>query len=225
MKTQLLDYSLPEERIAKRPPESRDAGKMLTLTQEGMVDGWVRQLIEQIEPGDLVVLNETKVRKARLDVYRPRHENGGGAKVELLLLGMLAQGTWEALGKANKAIQVGDIFELHDSRFTVVNKSDDGTLELKVEGDVEALLQDYGVMPIPPYLRRKSDESDNERYQTVFARELGSAAAPTAVARVLSEDEKVARVSVKTWIGQDVSERLFSLKVNDAGRWQVLSVQ
>ncbi len=209
MKTELLNYSLPQERIASRPPLSRDAGKMLKVTEQGCSDGWVKSFVDEIKAGDLVVLNQTKVRRARLDVYRPKSEQGGGAKVELLLLGVLAQGTWEALGKANRPIHPGDEFLLEELRFQVVDKSSDGTLELAINGDIESVLNERGAMPIPPYMKRKGDHEDIERYQTVFAQELGSAAAPTAglhlteeaLAGLLAKGVNIARVRLHVGIG------------------------
>lgn len=180
MRTDLLDYDLPQELIAVRPPETRDGGRMCVVGEGGVRHDWVRNLPQELAPGDLVVLNNTKVRRARLLCTRPRQGSFGGGRAELLFLHPDASGRWVALGKANRPLLVGDKLESRALKMTVSGRGDDGTLFLDTEGDVESALLEEGTMPIPPYMQRGGDEADVTRYQTVFARELGSAAAPTA---------------------------------------------
>jgi S-adenosylmethionine:tRNA ribosyltransferase-isomerase len=104
----------------------------------------------------------------------------GGARVELLFLHPFGDGRWAALGKGNRPFRVGDQLRSATLTVRVSSKEADGTLLLAPEGDVESVLLEEGLMPIPPYMDRPGDEADVERYQTVFAEELGSAAAPTA---------------------------------------------
>ncbi len=192
MKTELFDYELREELIAQRPPEARDGARMLVLGQGGIEHTFVRTLADRIPEGSLVVLNETRVRRARLACRRPRSEGGGGGRAELLLLGPLADGTWRALGRANKPLRDGDRLEATGLDITISGREADGTLRVTLTETgakdavsapseaVEALIERHGEMPIPPYMRRDADVADVERYQTVFARKLGSVAAPTA---------------------------------------------
>ncbi len=194
MKTELFDYELREELIAQRPPDARDGARMLVLGREGVGHTFVRELAERIPEGSLVVLNETRVRRARLACRRPQVAGGGGGRAELLLLGPLPDGKWRALGRANKPLKPGDRLEAAGLDITVVGREADGTLCVSLHETqagleahsgassetVEALLERHGEMPIPPYMRRDADVADVERYQTVFARKLGSVAAPTA---------------------------------------------
>lgn len=180
MRTDLLDYALPPELIATRPPARRDGGRLCVVERDGVRHGRVAALADEIQPNDLVVLNRTKVRKARLVAERPRTETGGGGRVELLFLHETPDGLWVALGKANRPFRGGDEILATDLRLVVERKDPDGTLLLRAEGDVERYLEDRGTMPIPPYMQRCGDEEDEGRYQTVFSEELGSAAAPTA---------------------------------------------
>lgn len=195
VKTDLFDYELPEERIAKHPLERRDGARMLVLSKAGVEHSFVDQLGDEVPAGALVVLNETRVRRARVACHRPRTATGaGGGKAELLLLEPTADGTWRALGRANRPLRVGDRLEPEGSGsevawFEVMGKEGDGTLVVGPRDRygvgvpprrLEEALERLGAMPIPPYLKRPAEENDNERYQTVFARQLGSVAAPTA---------------------------------------------
>lgn len=182
MRTELFDYHLPEELIAKRPTEERDGARMCVVGPEGLRHGRVAQFVEELSEGDLLVLNETRVRRARLYCHRPTlgDGQGGGGRVELLFLRPLRDGLWEALGKSNRPLCPSDELVGPEVRLTVVERDSAGILSVKVDGDLEGALLRAGSMPIPPYLSRPADSDDVERYQTVFARELGSAAAPTA---------------------------------------------
>lgn len=187
MRTELFDYELPLELIATRPPTRRDGGRLCVVEKHKVRHGMVSDLGAEIQPNDLVVLNRTKVRKARLVCERPRTLNGGGARVELLFLNQNSQGLWVALAKANRPLRRGDEILSPGLRIEVADKVQDGTILLDTFGDVEAELERHGTMPIPPYMQRSGDDQDEGRYQTVFSEELGSAAAPTASLHLTSE--------------------------------------
>jgi len=195
VRTDLFDYDLPEGLIADAPPESRDQGRMCVVLEHELVHALVRDFPQQLAAGDLVVLNETKVRRARLHGRRevalePGRE--GGAKVEFLFLERLARAadgseTWSALGKANRPLRLGDRVRCDRLVLEVVSRGAGGLLELRAAGDVDRVLEEQGELPIPPYMRRAADARDHTRYQTVFAAHLGSAAAPTAGLHVTPE--------------------------------------
>jgi S-adenosylmethionine:tRNA ribosyltransferase-isomerase len=154
---------------------------MLCLNEREVVHGEVRDFASHLREHDLLVINETKVRKARLLCHRPHLSPGaGGGKVELLFLHEVEPQVWAALGKANRPLRPGDQLFAVDLKLKVERRDDDGTLAIRVEGDLDGALLAGGSMPIPPYMDRASDADDDERYQTVFAQALGSAAAPTA---------------------------------------------
>lgn len=181
MRTDLLDYHLPNELIATRPPEGRSDGRLCVVGRDELHHEQVSSFVEHVGPDDLLVLNETRVRKARLYVHRPRTaEGGGGARVELLFLHPVGDARWVALGKANRPLRPGDHLAGFGLQLCVSERGPDGTLVIDVDGDLESVLMAHGGMPIPPYMNREADEDDVERYQTVFAKTLGSAAAPTA---------------------------------------------
>jgi S-adenosylmethionine:tRNA ribosyltransferase-isomerase len=175
-----LDYSLPAGLIAQHPAERRDRARMLVLDRAAasLTDAVVADLPDWLRAGDVLALNETRVRPARLWV---RREPGGG-RVELLFV-RVEQGAWSALARPARKAPPG-------ARL----RSEDGALELEVlaagergerrvrvvRGEVEAELQAAGETPLPPYIRRPVEPEDRERYQTVFARVPGAVAAPTA---------------------------------------------
>jgi S-adenosylmethionine:tRNA ribosyltransferase-isomerase len=181
VRTTLFDYKLPPECIARRPHERRDGGRLCVVERHGVQHRLVRDLVDLVDERDLIVVNETKVRKARLLCSRPKNsEGGGGARVELLFLHREEGNFWQALGKANRPLRVGDCLVAWDLTISIEARLPNGTLRVDVDGDLEAALEAQGTMPIPPYMDRAGDERDVERYQTVFASRLGSAAAPTA---------------------------------------------
>ncbi|HYJ08325.1 MAG TPA: tRNA preQ1(34) S-adenosylmethionine ribosyltransferase-isomerase QueA [Polyangiaceae bacterium] len=185
LRTEELDYELPDELIARRPLAERDASRLLVLDrgsiQHRAIKDWPALLPERA----LVVLNDTRVRRARM--FGQRRESGG--KVELLLLGRhpeLESGAegevWEALGRASKPLRQGLWLDAGALACQVLEKRDDGTLLLAISAAraVEQILAEQGRVPIPPYLGRDDDEDDVTRYQTVYAERVGSVAAPTA---------------------------------------------
>jgi S-adenosylmethionine:tRNA ribosyltransferase-isomerase len=182
LRTALFDYELPESRIARHPPSERDQARLLVLDQGRVEHRRVPDLAELIPAGALVVVNDTRVRHARVLAERA----GTGGAVELLLLAKLESGgdaeLWEALGRANKPLRPGASViapAFHAEVREVVGR---GLLRVAVraEGGVEGWLAANGRVPLPPYLGRADELEDRERYQTVFADKLGSSAAPTA---------------------------------------------
>jgi len=180
LKTALFDYALPERSIAARPLPERDAARLLVVGEQGFEHRAVRDFAELVPAGALVVLNDTRVRRARVLA----NKRGSGGKVELLLLERLGDDgqreRWRALGRANKALRVGTELEAPGLDARVEATGELLEVSLAADGGVERWLEQSGHVPIPPYLGRLDEPSDGERYQTLFAAKLGSAAAPTA---------------------------------------------
>ena len=179
MKTSDFWYDLPEELIAQTPLQQRDSSRMLVLDKvTGKVDHrHFYDILEYLNPGDCLVLNDSRVLPARLLGHRPT----GGA-VEVLLLRDLGDKKWECLCKPGRKMQVGHqvIFGNGELTATVVEVQETGNrvIEFHYEGIFLEVLERLGKMPLPPYI--KEELADQERYQTVYSREVGSAAAPTA---------------------------------------------
>ena len=180
MNTADFDFDLPEELIAQAPLEKRDASRLLVVDKETGVfsDQHFDQIIDQLQPGDALVMNNTRVLPARLYGIKP--ETGG--HVELLLLKNVQGDDWEVLAKPAKRLRVGAQISFGDGRLTatVVDELDHGgrIVRFGYEGIFLEVLESLGEMPLPPYIHEKL--ADRERYQTVYAKENGSAAAPTA---------------------------------------------
>ena len=180
MNTADFDFDLPEELIAQTPLEKRDASRLLVVDKETGVfsDQHFDQIIDQLQPGDALVMNNTRVLPARLYGIKP--ETGG--HVELLLLKNTQDDDWEVLAKPAKRLRVGSQISFGDGRLTatVVEELDHGgrIVRFGYEGIFLEVLESLGEMPLPPYIHEKL--ADRERYQTVYAKENGSAAAPTA---------------------------------------------
>jgi len=174
-----FDFELPEHLIAKKPLGQRDASRLLCLSDsdDTIVDGLIRDLAQLVQPGDVWVLNDTKVIPARL----VGHKKSGG-KVEVLLLEAMDQpNVWLAWGKANKPLKPDTVIEFTDGFSARVLKRDGKNIEvLLIAEDVGAAIESFGHMPLPPYIDRSDTEEDKARYQTVFARHAGAVAAPTA---------------------------------------------
>lgn len=179
-KTQSYDYILPEELIAQSPIEPRDASRLMVLRRnEGTVEHRrFRDIVEYLDPGDLLVANDTRVIPARL-----RGKKGSGGEVEIFLLAPLDEESkkWKALVKPGRRVRAGQLIFLNCG-IRVVIESDlpEGirVVSFPDEVDVMALLKEFGEVPLPPYIRKK--DLPFERYQTVFAKNDGSVAAPTA---------------------------------------------
>jgi len=175
-----FDFDLPEQLIAKKPLQERDASRLLSLSDSSdkpFLDGLIRDLPGLVRPGDLWVLNDTKVIPARLVGQKP-----SGGKAEVLLLEPTDQtDVWYAWGKSNKPMKPGTIVSFSDSFSAEVLKRDGKNIEVRlIAEDVPAAIESFGHMPLPPYIDRPDTEEDKARYQTVFAKHAGAVAAPTA---------------------------------------------
>jgi S-adenosylmethionine:tRNA ribosyltransferase-isomerase len=177
-----FDYALPEELIAQEPVTPRDASRLLVLPAEGAPEHRVfADLDRLLAPGDLLVFNDTKVIPARLVGHK-----ASGGKVELLLCEPLDGGAgrrWRAMGQASKVVREGARLAFDGLSARVLAAEGEGfyLVELDREGaELEAALARAGRIPLPPYIRREPGELDRARYQTIWARAPGSAAAPTA---------------------------------------------
>ncbi len=180
LKVDLFDFHLPEELIAQTPLEQRDASRLMVLNKEtgNVKHHMFHDLLDYVQEGDCLVLNDTRVLPARL--FGTKEDTG--ANIEVLLLKQTQGDTWETLVKPAKRVKEGTVISFGDGRLTAICKetSDQGgrLLEFNYEGIFYEILEQLGEMPLPPYIKERLD--DQERYQTVFAREQGSAAAPTA---------------------------------------------
>lgn len=180
MNTNDFDFELPEELIAQTPLEVRDSSRLLILNREkqSMTDSHFDAILDQLHPGDALVMNNTRVLPARL--YGEKPDTHG--HVELLLLKNTEGDQWEVLAKPAKRLKVSTQVSFGDGRLmaTVVEELEHGgrIVEFSYDGIFLEVLESLGEMPLPPYIHEKLD--DRERYQTVYAKENGSAAAPTA---------------------------------------------
>ena len=179
MKTSDFFYERPEELIAQIPVEPRDSSRLMVYhRKDGRVEDRIfRDIIEYLRPGDALVINETRVLPVRL-IGRKR---GGSAEVECLLLKRLDGNRWEALIRPAKRLREGMYVDFsEDLCCSIEEKRDEGIaiLNFEYEGVFENLLEEYGAAPLPPYIHQENP--DKKRYQTVYARINGSAAAPTA---------------------------------------------
>ena len=179
MKTHDFWYDLPEELIAQTPLQQRDSSRLLVLDRQSgnVTHRHFYDIIKYLQPGDCLVMNDSRVLPARLLGHRPT----GGA-VEVLLLRDLGDKKWECLCKPGRKMQVGNevIFGNGELTAVVTDVQDDGNriIEFRYEGIFLEVLERLGKMPLPPYI--KAELQDQERYQTVYSRAVGSAAAPTA---------------------------------------------
>ncbi len=217
MLTRELDYELPEELIAQSPAEPRDASRLMVVdVREGKISHHTfRDFPQFLLPGDALVLNETKVLPARLRARKPT-----GGEVELLFLRDLGpgrEGTWEVLAKPSKRLRAGLELSAGGERLQLVESLGDGHWAVAAP-DVPALLERSGRMPLPPYIR-PTPETEG-RYQTVYARNEGSAAAPTAgfhfTERVLQDVERagagIARITLHVGAGTFMPVRVERLE-------------
>ncbi|MFJ7974774.1 tRNA preQ1(34) S-adenosylmethionine ribosyltransferase-isomerase QueA [Peribacillus sp. JNUCC 23] len=180
MKVDLFDFHLPEELIAQVPLLDRESSRLMVLNKEtGEIEHETfKQITNYLNPGDCLVLNDTKVLPARLFGSK----DGTGAKIEVLLLKQQDNDSWETLVKPAKRIKEGSVIVFGDGKLkavcTGVLEHGGRILDFSYEGIFYEVLDELGTMPLPPYIKEQLDDQD--RYQTVFARERGSAAAPTA---------------------------------------------
>ena len=180
MKTSDFYYNLPEELIAQVPISKRDNSKLLVLDKEnGKIEHRIfTDIIDYLNEGDLLVLNDTKVIPARLF----GHRSGKEESIEFLLLKPIEGDKWEVLVRPGKKVKISNeiIFGNNELIAKVVDIQEDGTrlVEFKYDGVFEEILDKFGEMPLPPYIKEKLE--DRNRYQTIYSKNQGSAAAPTA---------------------------------------------
>ena len=179
MRVDLFDFELPADRIALRPARPRDAARLLVVRGSDISDRLVLDLPQLLEPGDVLVFNDTKVIPAQLEGRR------GKASIGATLHKREGPREWQAFLRNAKRARVGDTIDFGAGvSASVLQKADDGSAVLQFHGGepVELLLERAGRMPLPPYIasRRPADEEDRADYQTMFAREEGAVAAPTA---------------------------------------------
>ena len=195
MNIEEFDYDLPKELIAQTPLEDRSSSRLLVLNKN---NGKVKHehfynIVNYLKKGDVLVLNDTKVIPARLIGVKEET----GAVIELLLLKDIGNDTWECLSRPAKRLKVGTIVSFGDGmlKAIVTKKLDEGMVQVKLsyDGILMEILDKLGTMPLPPYIHEKLENKD--RYQTVDAKNIGSAAAPTAglhfTEELLKEIEKM----------------------------------
>jgi len=176
------DYNLPIEMIAQKPAESRDKARLMVLDigRDSISHRVFADLPDFFSKDDLLVINDTKVFPARLI---GKKEKTGGV-VEIFLLRSYENGTWDALSRPAKSINEGLLINFGNGllRAEVVHKGSNGRVRVKFESeyDIETAVDMLGKTPLPPYIKREPDDSDIERYQTVYAQKRGAVAAPTA---------------------------------------------
>ncbi len=214
MKTSLFDYALPKELIAQKPARPRDSSKLLVLRPDGEIEHRIfRDIIEYLKPGDILVMNNSKVFRARL--YGAILGRTGPANapsgVEIFLLHPTGGNAWLSLAKPAKKLKPGDKLDFHGKmKASVISKFGDGTLQLKFDRTpvkVIAVANKIGAVPVPPYIA--SSPAKFEDYQTVYARKTGSVAAPTAgfhftpelLARIKKSGVKIGFVTLHVGLG------------------------
>ena len=180
MKVKDFNFELPQELIAQHPMEKRDESRLMVVNKMSseIEHKKFKDIIEYLNPGDCLVLNDTRVLPARL----LGEKEGSGGKMEFLLLKRIDVDHWETLVKPGKKAKIGArfIFGNGELKAQIISVSEGGSriVQFEFEGIFEEVLDKLGEMPLPPYITEKLE--DKERYQTVFSREIGSAAAPTA---------------------------------------------
>lgn len=172
-----FDFELPDTLIARQPLAERDASRLLELGSDGLVDRMIADLPQLVRPGDLWVLNDTRVIPARLIGQKP-----SGGKAEVLLLEPEGEADcWLAWGRSNKPLKPGTMIEFGAGFSAEVLGRECKCIRVRLlADDVAAAIEAHGHMPLPPYIDRPDSEEDKARYQTVFARNPGAVAAPTA---------------------------------------------
>ena len=204
-----LAFELHDEQIARHPPEHRDGGRLLQLPAEGPLrDGVIGDLREALGPGDLVVVNDTRVLPARVHARRST-----GGRVEVLFLETDHIGApVEAFLRPARRLAEGEWLEVEGSggdlvgRLRLLSRGEDGVMRVAAVPSAHALMAAAGAMPLPPYLQRQAEAADAERYQTVYARHEGAVAAPTAGLHLTNE-------LLDAWRGRGVGVESITLHV------------
>ncbi len=176
------NYDLPEERIAKFPPEERGSTRLLVLDRNtGLIqDSHYRDLADFLNPGDVLILNDTRVMQSRLFCHLPDDR-----KRELVVLEKHGNDPQRVMYRGK--LHDGDVLEVENQKITIAKILGNGIAEVLSEIPLADLAEKYGTVPLPPYLHRDAEESDKKRYQTVWAKNMGSAAAPTASLNMTEE--------------------------------------
>ena len=210
MKVSDFNFELPKELIAQHPVEKRDESRLMVLNKDKIEHRVFKDIIEYLNPGDCLVLNNTKVIPARL--YGNKIKDGEkGAVVEVLLLKQLENNIWETLVKPGRKLQIGNEITFGNDllKGKIVEVLDDGKRKIKFEyeGIFNEILDKIGTMPLPPYIKEKLKEKD--RYQTIYAKYEGSSAAPTAglhftkelLEKIENKGVKIANVTLHVGLG------------------------
>lgn len=210
MKVSDFNFELPKELIAQHPIEKRDESRLMVLNKDKIEHRVFKDIIEYLNPGDCLVLNNTKVIPARL--YGNKITNGeNGAAVEVLLLKQLEDDIWEVLVRPGRKLQIGTEISFKDNllKGTIIESLEDGKRKIKFEykGIFNEILDKIGTMPLPPYIKEELKEKD--RYQTIYAKYEGSSAAPTAglhftkelLEKIENKGVKIANVTLHVGLG------------------------
>ena len=186
MRVDLFDFDLPQDLIAQRPASPRDSARLLDVAADGLHDRTVRDLPTLLQPGDLLVFNDTRVIPARLIGTR-----ASGGRVEALLIRQQAADRWLAFARPGKRLRIGDALSFGVLTGQVADKHADGSISITFDrggAELMAAIETAGAVPLPPYIRDGiADARDRADYQTLFARVDGSVAAPTAGLHFTSE--------------------------------------
>ena len=224
--TKDFDYDLPHELIAQNPLQKREFCRMLYVnkTAKTIADKHFYDVLDFLNKDDVLVLNDTKVYPARILTKRD-----SGAEVEIFLLNPLENNRWEALGKNLKRVKIGEILTVSDDfKIKLIEKqsSKEGeipkiTVELEFRGDdVYKILNQYGSIPLPPYITRNATKEDSTDYQTVFAKNLGSVASPTAglhftldlLEKIKEKGVKIVYITLNVGLGTFMPVKVDNLK-------------
>jgi S-adenosylmethionine:tRNA ribosyltransferase-isomerase len=206
MKLSDFDYNLPEELIAQFPLKKRESSRMLVLEGKTVAHKGFEDFINYLNADDILVLNNTKVIPARL---LGKRETGG--EVEIFLARPLATANepkWQALIKRSKRLKDGEIIEISPKLSVKIADKEQGIVEL-LATDIYKAIEEYGQIPLPPYISRRVEKQDEHTYQTVYAKELGSSAAPTAglhfsekiLADIAKKGVKIAYITLEVGLG------------------------
>lgn len=176
LKVSDLDFKLDTKQIALNPLEKRDTSRLLIVKGAELKEIVFKDIVDLLSPGDVIVLNNSKVIKSRIVVTLE------GKNIELFLHKQVGQNKWQAFAKPAKKLFVGQVFNLEDNKIKVLEKLESGEVILELDLKTNALefFDQFGKIPLPPYIKRASEKSDEANYQTVFAANSGSVAAPTA---------------------------------------------
>ncbi len=179
LRTSDYDYHLPAELVAQHPADRRDASRLLVIDRASgsLRDSHFHELAQMVPAGDVLCLNTTRVRHARLRATRP-----SGSPAEVLLIHPLSNGAWLAMGRPGSALRPGkQVMLAPGAAIETVAVRPDGEREVRFVGiTAEDAIARFGLLPLPPYITRDADREDEDRYQTVYADREGSVAAPTA---------------------------------------------